>query len=119
QKGEKLFIDSKENEPINIVVYVKDLQRIDARNTASVTTRGRFSSSVLQVFLHDKARAYVNGDIGSLYTLIKGHSELKLRGSSKDHVSVKSKVAKIKTEQFACASTTTGTVEDEVLAQDY
>lgn len=119
QKGDKLFINSKEAEPINIVVYVRDLQRIDASNTVSVITRGRFSASVLQVFLKDKARAFVNAETGSLYTLIKDKSELKLRGTSKDHVSVKGSVAKLKTEQFLALKTTNSSVDGELLAQEY
>lgn len=117
QRGDKLFINSDEEEPIKIVVYVKDLQRIDARNTANVITRGCFSSSVLQVFLNDKAKAYVNGEIGSLYTLIKGRSELKLKGSSQEHFSVKSEVSKLRTDSFASLKTTTGSVEGDVLVQ--
>jgi hypothetical protein len=119
QKGDKLFINSKEAEPINIVVYVRDLQRIDASNTVSVITRGRFSASVLQVFLKDKARAFVNAETGSLYTLIKDKSELKLRGTSKDHVSVKGSVAKLRTEQFLALKTTNSSVDGELLAQEY
>lgn len=117
QRGDKLFINSDEEEPIKIVVYVKDLQRIDARNTANVITRGCFSSSVLQVFLNDKAKAYVNGEIGSLYTLIKGRSELKLKGSSQEHFSVKSEVSKLRTDSFASLKTTTGSVERDALVQ--
>jgi hypothetical protein len=118
QKGDKLFINSKEDEPIHITVYVKDLQRIDASNRVSVITRGRFASNVLQVFLQDNAKAYVSGDIGSLYTLVKDRSELKLKGTSKDHVSVKSKVAKLNTVQFASLKTT-GTVDGEESVQEY
>jgi hypothetical protein len=118
QKGDKLFINSKEDEPIHITVYVKDLQRIDASNRVSVITRGRFASNVLQVFLQDNAKAYVSGDIGSLYTLVKDRSELKLKGTSKDHVSVKSKVAKLNTVQFASLKTT-GTVNGEESVQEY
>lgn len=117
QKGDKLFINSKEAEPINIIVYVKDLQRIDASNTVTVRT-GKFSSSVMQVFLKDKARASVSGDIGSLYTLIKDNSELKLKGTTKDHVSVKGRVAKLKTESFAALKTTSSQVEEVSLADN-
>lgn len=118
QKGDKLFINSTEDAPISITVYVKDLHRIDASNQVTVVTKGRFSSNVLQVFLQDNARAYVNGDINSLYTLIKDHSALKLKGTSKDHVSIKGKVAKLNTVQFASLKTT-GSIDGEVLAQEY
>lgn len=117
QKGDKLFINSKEEEPINIVVYVKDLQRIDVSNTATVKT-GKFSSSVLQVFLKDRARAFVSAEIGSLYTVIKDNSELKLRGTTKDHVSVKGRVAKLKTDSFAALNTTSSQVEEMTLVEN-
>lgn len=117
QKGDKLFINSVEEEPINIVVYVRDLQRIDASNTVTVKT-GTFSASVLQVFLKDKARAYVSGNIGSLYTLIKDKSELKLNGTTNDHISVKGKVARLKTDSFAALNTTSSVFEEVALVQN-
>lgn len=117
QKGDKLFINSNEEQPLTIIVYVKDLQRIDASNTVKVKT-GKFSSSVLQVFLKDKATAFVSAEIGSLYTMIKDHSALKLKGTTKDHVSVKSKVAKLKTESFAALKTTSTQIEETALVQN-
>lgn len=117
QKGDKLFINSKEDEPIHIIVYVKDLQRIDASNSATVNTRGCFSSNVLQVFLKDKAKAYVNGEIGSLYTLIKDNSQLKLKGTSEEHFLVKSEVSKLKMDNFASVKTTTGIVVGSTFVQ--
>jgi hypothetical protein len=111
QKGDKLFISSNEITPVNIVVYMKDLQRIDVSNTASVTTRGKFSASVLQVFLRDEANAYVNAEIGSLYTVLKDRSALKLKGSSNDYTLVKGDVAKLRTDQFAALKTTVASNE--------
>ena len=106
QKGDKLFINSTELEPVSIVVFLKDLQRIDVANTATVTTRGKFSLSVLQIFLKDEATAYVNADAGSLYTVIKDRAGLNLKGSTNEHTLVKNKVAKLKMEQFAALTTT-------------
>lgn len=111
QKGDKLYISSTELEPVAIVVFMKDLQRIDAANTATVTTRGRFSLNVLQVFLKDAATAYVNADAGSLYTVIKDSSALNLKGSTNEHTLVKNKVAKLKMEQFAAVTTTVAAQE--------
>nr|WP_121270187.1 DUF2807 domain-containing protein [Pedobacter schmidteae] len=105
QKGDKLFINSNEDSPITIVVYMKDLQRIDACNKVSVTTRGKFAVQALQVFLKDQASAYVNGNMGTLYTVIKDKSVLKLKGASKGHVSVKGSIAKLKTEDFMALKT--------------
>lgn len=119
QKGDKLYISSTEKQPVNIVVYIKDLQRIDACDKASVTTRGKFSSPVLQVFLKDGATAFVNGDTESLYTVIKDNSELRLKGSSKDHILVKGKVAKLNVNSFAALKTTTTSVDGQALPDDY
>lgn len=119
QKGDKLIINSAEEEPINIVVYVKDLQRIDASNTVSVITRGKFSSKVLQVFLKDGASAYVNAEIGSLYTVIKDHAGLKLKGSSNDHTLVKSQIAKLKMDNFAALKTTTSSMDEHDRGTSY
>lgn len=119
QKADKLYITSTEKEMIDIVVYVKDLQRIDACQKAIVNTKGKFTSKVLQVFLKDKASAYVNGDITSLYTVIKDNSSLRLKGSSKDHTVAKGKVAKLKADQFAALKTTITSEDGQVLATDH
>lgn len=119
QKRDKLYISSTEKQPVNIVVYIKDLQRIDACDKATVTTRGKFSSPVLQVFLKDGATAFVNGDTESLYTVIKDNSELRLKGSSKDHILVKGKVAKLNVNSFAALKTTATSVDGRALPADY
>lgn len=118
QKGDKLFINSNEDQPITIVVYVKNLQRIDAANSASVTTKGKFSAEALQVFLKDNARADVNAAASSLYTYVIDNSALKLRGSSKDHMSVKGKEAKVKMEEFAALNTTTKSFDEELIVSN-
>lgn len=119
QKADKLYITSTEKDMIDIVVYVKDLQRIDACQKAIVNTRGKFTSKVLQVFLKDKASAYVNGDIASLYTSVKDNSSLRLKGTSKDHTLTKGNVAKLKMDQFAALKTTVTTADGQLLATDY
>jgi len=116
QKGDKLYINSNEEQPINIVVYVKDLVRIDASQKVSVTTRGKFLSNAMQVFLKDNAKAYVNGDISSLYTVVDDRAMLRLKGSSKDHTLVKSKVAQLKMDQFVALKTTSTSLDDVALA---
>lgn len=119
QKGDKLYISSTEKQPVNIVVYIKELQRIDACNKASVSTSGKFSSAALQVFLKDGATAFVNGDTESLYTVIKDNSELRLKGSSKDHILVKGKVAKLNVHSFAALKTTATSVDGQALSANY
>ena len=119
QKGDKLLITSSEDEPANIIVYVKNLQRIDAANTAVVTTRGKFSTYALQVFLKDSARAYVNAETSSLYTVIKDRADLKLKGSSDDHTLAKSKAAKLNVDHFAALKFTTAPLDGQIVAINY
>ena len=104
-KGDKLFISSNEEEPLHMVVYVKDLQRIDASNTSSVTTRGKLSVKVLQVFLKDQSKADVMGNIGSLYTYLENNSSLRLKGTSTEHNMFKGRVAQVKMEGLASVKT--------------
>ncbi|ALL08002.1 hypothetical protein AQ505_22470 [Pedobacter sp. PACM 27299] len=101
QKGYTLHINSTDNS--TIYVYVKDLQRIDAANTATVKTRGNFDLAVLQIFLKDEAKADVNAKVSSLYTDISGYSDLKLSGSSKEHALVKNDVSKLNLNDFVIA----------------
>ncbi|SMD04632.1 GIN domain-containing protein [Pedobacter nyackensis] len=115
QKGDKLYINSNEEQPINIVVYVKDLVRIDASQKVSVTTRGKFLSNAMQVFVKDHAKAFVNGDISSLYTVIDDYAVLRLKGSSKDHTLAKGRVARLKMDQFVALKTTNTSLDDAIL----
>lgn len=114
QKGDKLYLTSYQKEPVNVVVYMVDLQRIDVSNTSSVSTRGKISVKVLQIFLKDEASAYVNGEIESLYTVTKDKSKLSLKGSSADHMLVKSKISKLKMDHFLALKTTSSILDDAV-----
>ena len=82
KRGAKLFINSTEAERATIYVYLKDLKRIDASNTAMVKTKGDFNMDALQIFLKDDAKANVHVNTKSLYTVIKDQSSLKLSGET-------------------------------------
>lgn len=101
QKGYTLYINSTDKS--TIYVYVKDLQRIDAAETASVRTRGSFDLAVLQIFLKDNAKANVNATIGSLYTQMNGKSDLKLSGSSTEYNLVRDDFSKLNQSDFVIA----------------
>lgn len=103
QKGYTLYINSTENSPATIYVYVKDLQRIDASNHSNVKTQGNFDLKVLQIFLKDDASAKVNATVGSLYTDMKDQSALKLSGSSSEHVVVNNNLSRLDVTDFAIA----------------
>lgn len=101
QKGYTLYINSTDKS--TIYVHVKDLQRIDAAETATIRTRGTFDLAVLQIFLKDSAKANVNATIGSLYTEMTGKSDLKLSGSSTEHHLVRNDVSKLNQTDFVIA----------------
>lgn len=105
--GQKLFIDSKEFIPADVYVTVKDLKRIDASGQTVVSTNGILNSEVLQIFLQDDASASVKVNSLDLYTVIKGNSNLKLAGTSAQHVSIKDRGSKLNTANFAALKTKT------------
>ncbi|MBB2149834.1 GIN domain-containing protein [Pedobacter gandavensis] len=101
QKGYTLYINSTDKS--TIYVHVKDLQRIDAANSATVKTRGNFDLALLQIFLKDDAKAKVNATVGSLYTNLSDQSDLKLSGSSSEHKEVSEGVSKLNQQDFVIA----------------
>lgn len=105
QRGYTLMINSTAKEVLEVVVYVKDLQRIEASNGARVSTAGKFDLNVLQVFLNDDAKATFNGNIKSLYTVSNGNSNLKLRGTADQHILVKNNRSVLNTTDFAALKT--------------
>ncbi|MEJ5963045.1 GIN domain-containing protein [Pedobacter immunditicola] len=111
KRGAKLFISSPEAERATIYVYLKDLKRIDVSNTAMVKTQGDFNLEALQIFLKDRAKANVNVNTKSLYTVIKDESDLKLTGESAVHILEKAEYATLKTHKFNAGKTEAKTLK--------
>lgn len=107
QIGQKLKISSDASGQADVYITVKDLRRIDASGTAEVITGGAFNLNVLQVFLNDNAHADVKVNTNGIYTIVKGHSRLKLSGRSDQHISVKENGSNLNTSEFACSKTET------------
>ncbi|PYF72389.1 GIN domain-containing protein [Pedobacter nutrimenti] len=107
KRGEKLLINSEQNEPVVLYIYLKNLKRIEASNTAVVRTSGNFNLKLLQVILHDGARAELNIHTEALYTQLKDQSKLHLAGSTEEHVLVRGKVSNLKMEKFSALKTDT------------
>ena len=103
--GGTLMINSTEIEPVEITVFVKNLFRIEAFNNATVQTKGAFNLQFLQVILNDKAKANINACTKGLYTMVKGNANLRLTGTSDEHILIRSKVSKLQMEDFACLKT--------------
>jgi len=105
QVGGTLTINSSEKSPVTVIVYVKDIYRIDASGRANVKTVGKFNVKNLQVILKDDAKARVKAATESLYTVIDGHAKLELIGTSDSHVTKMTGLAKIDTDKFAALKT--------------
>lgn len=116
QKGYTLLINSDAKETLDVVIYVKDLQRIEASNGAKVATLGKFNLNVLQVFLNDDAKATFKGNIKSLYTVTNGSSDLKLLGTANEHILVKNKMSVLNTTDFAALKTESTFLENGIAA---
>ena len=105
QVGNTLTINSSESNPVTVTVYVKDLYRIDAADEASIKTSGNFNLTNLQIMLKDDAKARVKATTESLYTVIDGHANLELIGTSANHISKMAGIATIDTDKFAAVKT--------------
>ena len=116
KQGAKLFINGSEAERATIYVYLKDLKRIDASNTAMVKTKGDFNLEALQIFLKDDAKANVNVNTKSLYTVIKDQSDLKLSGKSGLLLLQKEEYATLKMHNFNAAKTEAQTLSPQLAA---
>ena len=114
QIGNTLTINSIENNPVTVTVYVKDIYRIDASDHSSVTTLGKLNLTALQILLKGEATARVKANTESLYTVISDHANLQLIGTSDNHISKINGLAKMDTNKFA-ASKTEGRNAQEVV----
>jgi hypothetical protein len=105
QDGYALKISSEDKAPAKITVYVKNIYRVQASDDAVVKTDGKLNVAYLQVFLKGNAVAQINSTSESLYTVIEGHSDLKLSGATKSHNLVMGKTQKLNLDKFAALKT--------------
>ena len=105
QDGYDLKITSEDKSPAKIVVYVKNIYRVQASGNAVVKTAGKLDTQYLQVFLKENATAEINSDTESLYTVIQDHADLKLSGATKKHTLVMGKTQKLNLNKFAAVQT--------------
>jgi hypothetical protein len=105
QIGHTLTISSNESQPVNVIVYVNDIYRIDASDKAVVNTAGKFNVTDLQIMLKDDAKARVKTNTKSIYTVVNDHANLKLIGTTENHISQTNKLAKVDVNKFAASNT--------------
>jgi hypothetical protein len=105
QIGHTLTISSNESQPVNVIVYVNDIYRIDASDKAVVNTAGKFNVTDLQIMLKDDAKVRVKTNTKSIYTVVNDHANLKLIGTTENHISHTNKLAKVDVNKFAASNT--------------
>jgi len=123
QDGDNLKISSSDKGLTKVVVYVKDIFRIEASENAIVKTEGKLTTQYLQIFLRGNAHADINTSTEGLYTVIKDNADLKLSGSTDSHTLVMGKTQKLTIDKFAALKTNissveTVAVEKEIAAND-
>lgn len=112
QIGNELRISSSEKSPVTVTVYVRDIFRVDASNTCVVKTIGTFNLKYLQLILKDDAVARIKANTESLYTVINGHSNLELLGSTGKHILKHNGIGKLNADKFAALETHREPTED-------
>lgn len=105
QQGGTLRISSYSDRPLSIVVYVKELNAIEANNQSKVRTQGCFQLLNLEVTLKDNATADINAKTVSLFTSVKGASELKIAGTAEKHAIEMCDLGNLAMDQFAASET--------------
>jgi hypothetical protein len=114
QVGNTLTISSSEHNPVDVTVYVKDIYRIDASNTAVVKTVGKLNVEFLQVMLKDNAAAHIKTNTESLYTVIGDHANLELLGATAKHIVKTNGSAVLKADKFAALTTSRESIDADV-----
>jgi hypothetical protein len=116
QQGGTLRISSFSDRPLSIVVYVKELNAIEANNEAKVRTHGCFRLLNLDVSLKDRASADINAKTVSLFTSVKGASALKIAGTADQHAIEMGDLGNLTMDQFTASETVIASKPGAVLA---
>jgi len=118
QQGNELRISSFDKNTLTVIAHINNLSSIEASNTSTVSTSGKFNLLNLNVILKDQASAEINANTVSLSTMVKDSANLKLEGSTDDHTVVMGSQAKLKMEDFRAENTTISTTSKAVLASN-
>lgn len=105
QQGNTLTINSSEESPVTVTVYVRNPFRIDASDRAEVKTEGKFNVKYLQVMLKDDAIAHINTHTEGLYTVVNDQANLELVGSTDNHIIKAGGLGTLKMDRFAALNT--------------
>lgn len=95
-----LTITGTSKAPSKLFIYVNDLYRIEATDNAVVRTEGKLNTKFLQIFLKGDARADIQINTQGVYTAISDNANLKLSGSTNDHIQAAAKKQKLNTNDL-------------------
>ena len=105
QQGAELRISSFAKEALTVIAHVNNLTSIEASNTSSIATSGKFNLLDLEVILKDKASATINANTVNLFTTVNDGTSLSLEGTTETHTAVLGNAAKLKMNEFAAQNT--------------
>ncbi|WP_316737986.1 GIN domain-containing protein [Pedobacter aquatilis] len=105
QQGSELRISSFAKEALTVIAHVNNIRTIEASNTSSVATSGKFNLLDLEVILKDKASATIKANTVNLYTTVNDGTNLNLEGTTETHTAVLGNEAKLKMNEFASENT--------------
>ena len=105
QQGSELRISSFSKDVLTVIAHVNNISSIEASNTSSVATAGKFNLLDLKVVLRDSASASINANTVNLITTINDGTNLNLEGTTENHVAVLGNEAKLKMDEFASENT--------------
>ncbi|WP_316830591.1 GIN domain-containing protein [Pedobacter aquatilis] len=105
QQGSELRISSFSKDALTVIAHVNNISSIEASNTSTVSTSGKFNLLNLNVVLRDKATASIDANTVSLSTAINDGTSLNLAGTTESHTAVLGHEASMKMDDFASEST--------------
>lgn len=118
QQGSELRISSFSKDALTVIAHVNNLSSIEASNTSSVITSGKFNLLNLDVILKDKASANINANTVNLNTIVNDGTLLNLEGTTESHTATLGNEAKMKMDDFAAASTSISITPKAVYANN-
>jgi hypothetical protein len=105
QDGNTLKISSFRKTPLSVVVFVNNLNELNASDKVSVKTIGKFNLVSLSVKLQGQATADISGRTVNLYTTVAERAGLKLCGATESHMVIMSTLGNLNLDQFAAIDT--------------
>ncbi|GGI23111.1 GIN domain-containing protein [Pedobacter mendelii] len=118
QQGSELRVSSFSKDALTVIAHVNNISSIEASNTSTVLTSGKFNLLNLNVVLKDRASASINANTINLTTTINDGTSLNLEGTTESHTAVLGYEAKIKMDDFASDNTNISIVPKAVYANN-